>query len=289
MQFVMFQLVLVSIVKILSSSLILESSGNFTNKNIYRNTNDWFLFLAPIFWYLMEKRRLEIEERFKNYQKKEGKENNNFLRNFSIQKDQFLKELEEFKDLKKIQEEIYQLNQELQENTHYLSNYDIQKCTESLKILRKNLEEKLNQNTSNFSFNLKDKKEGNVTKSIEKPKDDIKIEQIEKKVFSKLENMIIDNLDKNEDFIVKDCTSSQVYITCITGALYLNDIKDSLICVAPVKGSIILRNCTNCQFILASNQVRVLYLPISYVFMNVLIVIFLYFVKILQLLKNPQD
>lgn len=65
----------------------------------------------------------------------------------------------------------------------------------------------------------------------------------------------ITDLQSDEDCLIKDCTGGSLYITTVVGAVYLKNLKDCKVFLGPVKGSILMYNCENCIFVLASRQV----------------------------------
>ncbi|KAK2703881.1 hypothetical protein QYM36_017807 [Artemia franciscana] len=61
---------------------------------------------------------------------------------------------------------------------------------------------------------------------------------------------------KDEDVLIKDCKNATITINEIPGTVHLINLSNSVIVASPLKTSIFIRDCKNCQFYLSCQQLR---------------------------------
>ncbi|KAL4238145.1 hypothetical protein ACF0H5_002857 [Mactra antiquata] len=163
-------------------------------------------------------------------------------------------------------DEISVMYQKLQrfvtESTMFLPAYDLQQTQENLSKLQTSIQEKRNELIPKKKFAFKSKKKGTVSEKVEeKPKPVLEDEDV----------LLADCKfsDRNGEQLVMDSTINKkdVALTCLDScivklhgtpsAVHINKLSNCTILSGPVSGSIFIRECKNCTFVVACQQLRI--------------------------------
>ncbi|ESO86141.1 hypothetical protein LOTGIDRAFT_179417 [Lottia gigantea] len=158
----------------------------------------------------------------------------------------------------------------LSEATLFLPSYDISKATESLSKLQNMLQDKRNELMPKKKFAFKSKKasegDGKKTKNLS-TKDDAHKKSTKNEPCILADCKFVDEDGKNLSMDPSQINQKDVALArlkhCVVklygspSAIHVNELEDCKIFCGPVSGSIFIRECKNCVFILSCQQLRI--------------------------------
>ena len=228
-----------------------------------------------------EKLHRREEERLANIQKRKdeksavtsAQENAKvFYDQFSTEKINIETELEQCDSLDKNKlvekfDELTSKHQKLQrfftESTMFLPSYDVQHTLEILSKLQSQIHEKRDKLIPKKKFAFKSKKKGNVVEKQEDSKKDISPEDdgvvLADCKFIDMKNTDLKMADEinKKDVALARLESCTVRLLGAPSAIHINKLTDCTILSGPVSGSIFIRECKNCTFIVPCQQLRI--------------------------------
>ena len=198
-----------------------------------------------------------------------------FTENFAKEKAKIEKQLSECKGLEKNKlidklDSISVLHQKLQrfatESTMFLPSYEIRQAQEALSTLQQQIQETRDQLLPKKKFAFKSKKKESAavkdSNGHAKPKEDDQSEDI-KLADCKFVDLKDKQLEMNEseinqkDVALAGLDSCKVALYGSPSAIHINKLSNCKIFSGPVSGSIFIRECINCLFVVPCQQLRI--------------------------------
>lgn len=197
-----------------------------------------------------------------------------FTENFAKDQQHIEKQLSECDNMEKKQlldkfDAISVLHQKLQrfvtESTMFLPSYEIRQAQEALSNLSTKISEKRDELLPKKKFAFKSKKkESAVVKDIygkEETKDEEEIEDIKladcKFVDLKNEEMEMKDSEINQkDVALARLDSCTIKLYGSPSAIHINKLNNCKVFSGPVSGSVFIRECVNCVFVVPCQQLR---------------------------------
>lgn len=234
---------------------------------------------------LAEKLQKREEERLADIQKRKDEQSNVksdqenakfFFDHFTNEKTNLERELSacDSTDKNKLVEKfdalsvMYQkLQRFLTESTMFLPSYDVQQSQEYLTKLQSQIQEKREQLLPKKKFAFRAKKKGNVQeKQDDKKENDMKEEKVEDDSIVLADCKLTDlkdlDLKMQEEINKKDVAlarldSCKVKLLGTPSAIHINKLTNCTILSGPVSGSIFIRQCKDCTFVVPCQQLRI--------------------------------
>ncbi|XP_050406753.1 tubulin-specific chaperone C [Patella vulgata] len=153
----------------------------------------------------------------------------------------------------------------LSESTLFLPSYDISRANDSLTKLQNILQEKRSEFLPKKKFAFKSRKgtddgKDKKSKKVESGEMDLRtvdladckvINEINKKLSMQPEEI------NQKDVALAELKSCVVKLYGAPSAIHINKLEDCQIFCGPVSGSIFIRECANCVFVLSCQQLRI--------------------------------
>eukprot|EP00039_Didymoeca_costata_P020701 m.342146 g.342146 ORF g.342146 m.342146 type:complete len:273 (-) comp21024_c0_seq1:171-989(-) len=160
-------------------------------------------------------------------------------------------------------QECIELQKHLNDSARFLPAYDVRQSQEHIKALRVKIDSKKSQLAPKKKFAFK----GSKTKT--KPKSEsavVPVASVEEYVSSKKAGFA-DMQDKtielnqeeanDKDIELLNLSKCEVTIRGHPGSLHVKNLKDCTVNIGPISRSILLFDCENCTFQIASQQIRI--------------------------------
>lgn len=151
----------------------------------------------------------------------------------------------------------------LTESTIFLPSYDVKQSQEALTKLHIKIQEKRDELLPKKKFAFKSKKKGNTTElPVEQPT--IGIVDFENVALAdcKLADLKDQKLEMGNEINLKDVALANLE-SCIVklhgtpSAIHINKLNNCVILSGPVSGSVFIRECQSCTFVVACQQLRI--------------------------------
>lgn len=228
-----------------------------------------------------EKLKKREEERLADIEKRKeeksevvsGQENAKFfLETFLKEKNQLEADLSACDSLDKNKlvdkfDEISKMHQKLQrfltESTMFLPSYDRRQSQDILSKLSAKIQEKRDELLPKKKFAFKSKKKGDQSeRGTESKKEDVKqIDKIDlaecKFTDSKNETLTMDSSVNSKDVALARLDSCVVKLFGAPSAIHINELTNCTVLSGPVSGSIFIRECKDCTFVVPCQQLRI--------------------------------
>lgn len=151
----------------------------------------------------------------------------------------------------------------LTESTMFLPSYDVRQCQDILTKLQTQIQDKRDELIPKKKFAFKTKKKGTASDKpaeqiVTVSADDENVVLAECKLVDRIgEKLLMGDEINKKDVALARLDSCDVRLQGTPSAVHINKLRSCTILCGPVSGSIFIRECTNCTFVVACQQLRI--------------------------------